>query len=57
MVLNAGAIYLTEGSQGGFRYWAEEDGTEGRSLCGRAADHAEGVATFLEKREPGFTGR
>jgi hypothetical protein len=52
-----GSINLTEGSQGGFRYWAGEDGAEGRSLCGRAADHAEGVATFLEKREPGFTGR
>jgi 2-(1,2-epoxy-1,2-dihydrophenyl)acetyl-CoA isomerase len=29
----------------------------GQALCGRTADHEEGVAAFFEKRESNFTGR
>jgi 2-(1,2-epoxy-1,2-dihydrophenyl)acetyl-CoA isomerase len=29
----------------------------GQTLCGRTADHEEGVAAFFEKREPNVTGR
>jgi 2-(1,2-epoxy-1,2-dihydrophenyl)acetyl-CoA isomerase len=29
----------------------------GQALCGRTADHEEGVAAFFERREPNFTGR
>ncbi|BBL79696.1 2-(1,2-epoxy-1,2-dihydrophenyl)acetyl-CoA isomerase [Rubrobacter xylanophilus] len=29
----------------------------GQSLCGRTADHREGVAAFFERREPRFSGR
>jgi enoyl-CoA hydratase/carnithine racemase len=29
----------------------------GQALCGRTADHEEGVAAFFGKREPNFTGR
>ena len=29
----------------------------GQTLCGRTADHEEGVAAFFERREPNFTGR
>jgi 2-(1,2-epoxy-1,2-dihydrophenyl)acetyl-CoA isomerase len=29
----------------------------GQALCGRTADHEEGVAAFFEKGAPDFTGR
>jgi 2-(1,2-epoxy-1,2-dihydrophenyl)acetyl-CoA isomerase len=36
---------------------ALESEAVGQALCGRTADHKEGVAAFFEKREPNFTGR
>jgi 2-(1,2-epoxy-1,2-dihydrophenyl)acetyl-CoA isomerase len=36
---------------------ALETGAVSQRLCGRTADHEEGVAAFFEKREPNFIGR
>ena len=36
---------------------ALEGEAEGQTFCGYTQDHAEGVAAFFEKREPGFAGR
>jgi hypothetical protein len=49
----------TQGKRTGSGSWAgsSEEEAGGQTLCGRTADHEEGVAAFFKKREPNFTGR